>query len=120
MSNILKIGLIYILFITGGVFLIISPFSKKAEVKESVTIIQPLPANPIPLNPPSIPHLSPKPETVPFEAPAPTKGIKEDIDVIKSYTDLVADMLQKIFGAITSGLGIFLTIKQLKDKKKKA
>jgi len=123
MSNILKIGLICILFITGGVFLILSPFSKKTEVKAQVIVSQPLPSNPIPLTPaPIVPRLSPRPlpETAPFEAPAPTGGIKEDIDVIKSYTDLVADMLQKIFGAITSGLGIFLTIKQLKDKKKRA
>jgi len=114
MNNILKIGIICILFITGGIFLIISPFSKKESVGVIApeTIIQPLPLMPL---------WSPQPssELAPFDVPLPTKGIKEDIGVIKSYTDLVADMLQKIFGTITSGLGIYLTIKQLKDKKKK-
>lgn len=125
MNNIFKIALICILFITGGIFLIISPFSKKGSVEVIVpeVVAKSLPSNSIPLNPiPLVPHLSPRPlpETAPFDVPLPTKGVKEDIDVIKSYTDLIADMLQKIFGAITSGLGIFLTIKQLKDKKKKA
>jgi hypothetical protein len=112
MNNILKTVIICILFITGGIFLIISPFSKK-ESTEIVTpefIMKPLAFNPMP-------NLSPTPE--PFDMPATTKGVRENIDVIKSYTDLIADILQKIFGFITSGLGIFLTIKQLKDKKKK-
>ena len=121
MNNILKIILIFILFATGGIFLIFSPFSTKqlnVEVKTPEVIKQPVPSSPIPL----VPHISPRPlpETIPFEAPTATRGVKEDINTIKSYTDLIADMFQKIFGAITSGLGIFLTIKQLKEKKKKA
>ena len=120
MNNILKIILIFILFATGAIFLIFSPFSTKqlnVEVKTPKVVKQPLPSSSIPL----VPHISPRPlPETPFEAPVPTQGVKEDINKIKSYTDLIADMFQKIFGMITSGLGIFLTIKQLKDKKKKA
>lgn len=129
MNNVLKIILICILFATGAVFLIFSPFSKKqlsVEIKAPEVITQPVPSNPVPVIPtlPGVPHISPRPTTptepIPFKTPVPTEGVKDDISTIKSYTDLIADMFQKIFGAITSGLGIFLTIKQLKDKKKRA
>ncbi len=104
MNNILKIGLICILFIMGGVFLIISPFSKKEQVAETIKIEAPIvqPVQPL------------------MSSPLSTENLKKDITVIKSYTDLITDILQKIFGTITSGLGVYLTIKQLKDKKKKA
>jgi len=128
MNNILKIILISLLLITGVIFLTISPFSKKTQlvIQESPLVLkqpsiepQPIPFEFIP--PPdsiSQPLLSlepiPQPPSVEF---IPQKNIKENINNIKSYTDLITDILQKIFGTITSGLGIFLAIKELKQKK---
>jgi len=104
MNNILKIILIYILIIAGAIFLLFSPFSKKQiNVEIPEIIVQPLQINPV----------------SPFEAPTSTKNIKENINNIKSYTDLITDIIQKIFGTFSSGIGLYLLIKQIKDKKKK-